>query len=171
MAPPSWLEWAESATRKKHVTIRDIERLPMRSKHTIMCLDRNFGDFVYNLASKKRKKGQSKVTVDVRDLLKTCYVFEYEHVADLCGLATWQGKWAEDRCPELFEFDVEYAPDSYYGLRAGHLPKGRGRDMPKGAEGKSWMAFPRTRRVGWRGPCLFVKDLRALPKKMYYEFS
>jgi hypothetical protein len=43
--------------------------------------------------------------------------------------------------------------------------------MPKGAEGKAWSSFPKTRRVGWRGPCLLVKDLSKLPKKMVYDFT
>jgi hypothetical protein len=171
MAPPSWLEWAESATRKKHVKIADVARMKMYDKATILCLDRNFGDFVYNLATKQRKKGQTKVVVDVRDLLKTCYVFEYQHMFGLCGIAKWQGDWAEDRAPEIFEWDIEYAPGSYLKLVNGCLPMEDCCTNRAADACPSWTTFPEDRRVGWRGPCLFIEDLANLPESMYYELD
>lgn len=173
MAPPSWIEWVDRATRKKHATIADITRLKMHDKVMILCLDRNFGDAVYNYATRTLRRKKGRAVVDIKDMIKRGYgyVLEYEHVSGLCGLATWQGEWAKNRPPELIEFDLEYAPNKYYPLWRSKLPKGSGRDTPTGFEGRSWESFPKTRRVGWRGPCLFVKDLSRLPKKMYYDLG
>lgn len=177
MRPVSWMKWADFVTRAKHVTIADVEYMQEGAAARVLFLDRNFGDHVYNLARKKMaERGRPncrRVTIDVRELLEMAYVGEYTHVRGLSGMLKWEGDWAEGRDPEEFEWDLEYNEHgSFYKLHHGKLPRDFGQydhDRPYGAEGRPWESFPKDRRVGWRGPCLFVKDLEELPKKMYYE--
>ena len=64
-----------------------------------------------------------------------------------------------------FEFDIEYLEGNWYPLTDGYLP-------PKDPQGfaklnfktkKHWKEFPKTTRVGWRGPMIKWDDLDKLP--------
>lgn len=50
----SWDEWVEVTSRSRHLTIADISALKMRQTVEILCLDRNFGDYISSFVSLQR---------------------------------------------------------------------------------------------------------------------
>jgi hypothetical protein len=178
---PLWKRECE----KYHLTIKDIKEMKTGDLVRLFFFDRNMCDHVVRAKYKTRTK--RKVMVDV--LIESSYTAVFEKEDDLQGNFIWffhghsRGKpvhtYRED---ESRWFEIEYAPDCWFPLNEdGVLEFGPDdfdypedyddeneppllRDTYSHLQGKRWYEFDENTRVGWRGPCMKLNDLKKVPQ-------
>lgn len=72
-----------------------------------------------------------------------------------------------------FEFEIEYAPGSWYPLENGFLPPNDPQGFANFGEsgGKHWTAFGPNAHVGCRGPMILWSDLQILPDVYWTNYE
>lgn len=147
-------------TKIYHLRIIDVMNLRPGQQIKVLVMDRNLYDIVC-------KDGTGNTLFPAEEFFKSNTAV-YTHSYDMKG--TIKYSWQDEPCnrndpeckdPYPFEFEIEYAPRSWYPLTDNCLPA---RDPQEIAlfdhdEPKRWTDFPQNTRVGWRGPMMKWEDV------------
>tara|TARA_Y100000389_G_C17454810_1_gene517366 strand:+ start:828 stop:1430 length:603 start_codon:yes stop_codon:yes gene_type:complete len=151
-------------SRNYHLTIKDILELPIGTSIDIFCMDRNLFDFcIYEEHNK---------IISADKFFRNGYIIHYTKINGLIGY--WKFINITDDIPEQREFDIDVGT-FWYPLFNNKVPK-EDFDMmfkiPINFAGKHYTELPLDTRIGWRGPCMLLKNVKKLPKillkKEYY---
>ncbi len=147
-----WIDMAYDYRLK----IKDVMNMKKGDTMSVLVLDRNVGDIAVSA-------NPENVVIDPYQFFRYNFA-TYIHDNGLKGtmIYHWQDK---DYGDDEFEFDIEYAPHSWYPLKNGKLPK---KDPQGGADfiytrEVSWTEFPIDTGIGWRGPMVRSQYLKYLP--------
>jgi hypothetical protein len=154
-------EWEDNAAQYS-LTIGDIMNLNKGDQIKILSFNRNYLDTVCG------SNEENKTYCPEVFFKKECHT--YIHEDGLKGKMFWN--YGED---SDFEFEIEYEQNHWYPLRNGYLPKED--PMLSKVSGnckafcgsfsyskpKHWSTFPRSTRIGWRGPIMLWKDVNEQP--------
>lgn len=137
------------------ITIKDIKLLTKGETAKILFFDRNY-DELPEILNPTLKKGY-----DPCYFFSENYIIEYTHDHDLTGTAYWVNEDEEGN----FEFEIQFKK-GWYPLQNGYLPESDWQGVAKFGEaaGNHYSEFPENTPIGWRGPCVFWKDLKYMPK-------
>lgn len=146
--------------RKECLTIRDIKKLKPGDKLTILCMDRNLEDPIWQ-------------TIKSNTIMSPTRFFQrnvatYVHEKDLHGTITFHFGGLSDHSKSEnstmdFDFELEYRKDHWYPTKDGYFPAKDG--YPKLKYPKThWTKFPPKTKVGWRGPMLLWEKVKTQPK-------
>ena len=149
----------------KHITIKDIIKMNIGESKKLLCLDRNFYDFINN----------TNKPINAKDFFKYNYIVEYTHKNNLKGTLKYLGDWSDNK-PQMFNFDLEYIKNHWYPLNNdGNLPINDLQGFAKFPWSKdkikpvSWKDYSTNTRVGWRGPMILWEDVCNSPKIIFKE--
>ncbi len=157
-------QW-EKETRNFHSTIQSILDIPIGESRTFLCLDRNALDIVENRLY-EIKKG----IITPSELFENNYYIRFVRTTGIMGKIDIFYKNQEKRIindedkdddyGEELEFDINYIRSNWYPLKNGELPA---IDSQFGTSllGKvrDWKSFPKTTRIGWRGPMIPIEKI------------
>lgn len=146
----------KNVSRKYHLTIKDILDLPIGESIKIFCMDRNLFDFCIN-------KDRIDKIIKAENFFSDGYIIKYKRINGLIG------KWKFlniDNNYSLREFDIDL-DTFWYPLVYNRVLKTDFDDIfyiPEKFSGKHYNEFPLNTRIGWRGPCMLLEDVKKLPK-------
>ena len=146
----------KNVSRKYHLTIKDILDLPIGESIEIFCMDRNLFDFCIN-------KDRIDKIIKAENFFSDGYIIKYKRINGLIG------KWKFlniDNNYSLREFDIDL-DTFWYPLVYNRVLKTDFDDIfciPEKFSGKHYNDFPLNTRIGWRGPCMLLEDVKKLPK-------
>ena len=151
-------------SRKYHLTIKDILELPVGETVTIFCMDRNLFDFC--ICEERIGK-----IIPAERFFAYGYIMEYVRTNGIIG--TWKFLIFDDS-PKESEFDLDLdLGELWYPLYNNRIPIVDSQEhfrIPDDFVGKHYEELPESTRVGWRGPCMLLKDVKKLPKILMTEF-
>lgn len=149
-------KWIKDASRKAHLTIAQVLKMKKGQKTKFLMLDRNVYDNLDGQATNKAMVASK--------FFQGCWaIYTHDHGMEGTMKFAWQSK---DEAGLPFMFEINYRDESWYPLDVdGALPakdpqgvgKLLGKRMP-------YTKFPKSTRVGYRGPMVPWSKLKALPK-------
>ena len=119
-------------------------------------MDRNLFDFCIN-------KDRIDKIIKAENFFSDGYIIKYKRINGLIG------KWKFlniDNNYSLREFDIDL-DTFWYPLVYNRVLKTDFDDIffiPEKFSGKFYNEFPLNTRIGWRGPCMLLEDVKKLPK-------
>lgn len=150
--------WIQKS-RSKQLTIQRVLNMKKGQKMKMLCLDRNLYDTTDSIPP-----NQLRCPAKFFD---GGYMGVYTHDHDMSGTFKWQFQ-PKDEPPMPFTFEINYKNENWYPLdEDGTLAMGLGRML--GIK-KSYKKFPKTTRVGWRGPMIPWNALKDLPRVYNCQF-
>lgn len=153
-----WLDYMED----KELTIADIEAMKPGEQLRVIQLHRNLGDMV--LESRLNPYGQSIPAVKFFEPVGGLYT----HNHHLSGYLLDIPDDAEMGDHE-FNFHLNYRGKNWYPLGSdGLLPVATGESCIRGAVA-DYRKYPKTTKVGMRGPMLRLSDVEKAPPVYHYE--
>lgn len=144
--------WIEKSF-EYHLTINDILKMK-QCEEKILHIDRNFLDLV-----DETRKGERKA----KDVFKDNY-YSFIQKLDIKGepfFTVCKGTLNKGKDKfEITKWDIDLG-HVWYPLKDGKVPLliDFGLFDIGINKGKSWEEFPKDTRIGWRGPCIFYKDI------------
>lgn len=156
----------KKVSRNYHLTIKDILDLPIGQSIKIFCMDRNLYDFCIFEKRINHKMSAEK-------FFNGGYIIKYKRIDGLIGM--WKFLDIDDSY-EQREFDLDLS-EFWYPLVNNRVPQNDFDgffDMPELFAGKHYNELPPNTRIGWRGPCMKLENLKKIPnillsKKDYYN--
>eukprot|EP00299_Pterocystis_sp_00344_P008165 c2991_g1_i1.p1 GENE.c2991_g1_i1~~c2991_g1_i1.p1 ORF type:complete len:368 (-),score=74.30 c2991_g1_i1:81-1184(-) len=131
--------WFRTVGYQECLTINDVLEFPLNQEIQLLSLHRNWSD---------ESPSSHGYLSDPLDFFRNSKA-TFTHFGDLKG--NWvANEWNWDE----FEFDLEYEEGHWYPLEGGVLSL---------ENDKRWQDFPRTTRVGFRGPAILLSKVHALP--------
>lgn len=163
LAPPIPFEvdrWNE-VTRPFHLTIGDVLGMADGATIECMCLDRNYMDFMVDDVTERLPYAPNRAFRNGYFL-----VFTKRGTEGIAGEGGIKSSSTDEPSHDpAFEFDIEYAPGHWFPLEGGQLrPDNCERQRMPAHPATRWQDFPKSTRLGWRGPAIPVRYLRHLPK-------
>jgi hypothetical protein len=151
----------KKVSRNYHLTIKDILDLPIGKPIEIFCMDRNLFDFcIY--------KDRINIKMSAENFFNEGYIIKYEKTHGLIG--KWKFLNFDD---DYFirEFDIDLG-SFWHPLFNNKVPE-RDADfkqkMPIKFRKKHYSELPLDTRIGWRGPCMLLEDVKKLPQILLTE--
>lgn len=160
-------KWEEHV-RYECFTIRDVLDLKKGDKVRFLVMDRNLYDIVCS-------NNEGNKLFDPEYFFR-CNSVTYTHDSGVKGTMVyhWGGlgpERSDSKEYKNWEFEIEYEKDKWYPLKGGYLPAS---DPQKFAsfhyeDKKHWSTFPKSTRLGWRGPMMVWEKVKHQPNIYWYE--
>lgn len=155
----------KKVSRNYHLTIKDILDLPIGQSIKIFCMDRNLYDFCIF-------KERINLKMSAEEFFSDGYIIKYKRIDGLIGMWKFLNL---DNSYEQREFDLDLG-EFWYPLYNNSVPENEFDDlfpMPEFFAGKHYNELPSNTRIGWRGPCMKLENLKNMPqillsRKDYY---
>jgi hypothetical protein len=150
----------ENETRHLHATIQSILDIPIEESRIFLCLDRNAIESVEDEIGEFEEGS----IITPSDIFTNNYYIRFNRISEIMGkIDIFCGKEDFDS-PEgdgkRTEFDINYQKENWYPLENGELPA---RDSQLGTalldEVRDWKSFPKTTRLGFRGPMIPIEKI------------
>jgi len=165
------IEIWEKSTRKLnlHVTIQTILEMEPNTTLKCLCLDRN----VEEIAESNSSKFKVKDIIPPIDLFQNNYYLKFikgPEKNDIKGI--WEVACGFNELNTIHnltdeeELHIEYAPNCWYPLQNGVFkvmdPQFKNKRLATGKD-KKWQDFPKSTRLGWRGPMIPIEKMNITP--------
>jgi hypothetical protein len=142
-----------------HLRISDIVNMPIGTSIELLCFDSSSYTNMTSL--------DSNVLYPIEDLLELVTTIQFTKTGNgIIGLIN-----NVDNESVVFEFDIEYQPNTWYPLTNNSLPfKDEDNIVDFGnLAGMSYLAFSANTRIGWRGPVVIKSTLLSYYQGFFYD--
>jgi hypothetical protein len=178
-----WLELAHN-TPGVMLTLGDILDMKAGEVKHFLCIDRNFYDGIHNGLSDRPELKQENLKdpangVPAKELFTHNYHIIFRKADHPGPVGKWIHKWTitddedEQAVEDLRALEIEYAPDCWYPLETNGKIEVDPVELAifgprlKAVNGKHYDEFPRSTRVGWRGPAVLYEWMETSPNIIY----
>lgn len=152
LSPLTIEEW-EKKSKPYYLTIKNIMDMKENKKYKILHIDRNFHDLVDN-----NTMGISKASY----IFRNNYTSVFTKSNNINGTTKWIFDDGDTQTEETqWHVDLGHI---WYPLQNGYVPPEDEQgifEIGKYA-GKHWTELPKNTYLGWRGPCILLKDVNSI---------
>ena len=143
-------EWIKVYSEPFHLTIQDIEDMPINKNFTLFLLNINILEKIY-----EDELDYTLPTIKPSVFFKNNNYIVFTKIQE--GI---QGKWIFNKNP-----NIDYYKEFHIYLNNQWVPLNNNEFIcPISKETKSYKELPPETKIGWRGPMMLVKDMDKCPK-------
>jgi hypothetical protein len=146
------------ASRKYHLTIKDILAFPVGETYRFFFLDRNMFD-----VSCDTKYNELNVPTKPSTFFRNGYYIDFTRREGIQGDWKWGFDSESSSIGEEFHVDMN---TGWYPFRNNHVPIKDSQGIftiPEDFAGKHYSELPEDTRIGWRGPMMLTENMDKCP--------